>query len=176
MPICPNCGANIADVNAQFCPSCGATLASVSNPTTPPPISASPSYGSPTYGATTPPMKGARPTGITILAVLEILGGLALLLGGAGLAIVGAVLGSGLVAALGGLSVILGLVSFVVAYGLWTGRPWAWTIALVLGGINVLLGIVSIASGGYGSVFGLLISLIIIYYLTRPHVRVYFGK
>src|SRR5438270_12610740 len=95
MPICPNCGANIPDPNAQFCPSCGATLASVSNPAASPPISASPSY-SPTYGAASAPTRGPRPTGITILAVLEILGGLALFLGGAALALLGTVAGSGL--------------------------------------------------------------------------------
>ena len=121
-------------------------------------------------------MRGPRPTGITILAILEILGGLALLLGGAGLALVGAVAGFGLAAGLGGVLFILGFGSFVVAFGLWNGRPWAWTIARALSVINIITSGISIASGGFGSIFGLLIALIIIYYLTRPHVRVYFGK
>ncbi len=175
MAICPKCGANIPDPNAQFCPSCGATIAPVTG-TSSSPISASPGHSAPTYGATSPPMRGPRPTGITILAILEVLGGLALLLGGAGLAFLGTFVGSGLAAGLGGVLFILGVLSFVVAYGLWNGRPWAWTVALALSVINIITSGVSIASGITSSIVGLVISLIIIYYLTRPHVRVYFGK
>jgi hypothetical protein len=107
---------------------------------------------------------------------LEILGGLALLLGGAGLAFLGGILGSGLTAGLGGLLLILGLLSFVVAFGLLGGKSWAWTIALALSVISIISNGVTIAYGGTSSIIGVIISLIIIYYLTRPHVRVYFGK
>lgn len=34
-----------------------------------------------------------------------------------------------------------GTVYFVMAYGLWKGRKWAWTITLILSGIGVALGI-----------------------------------
>jgi uncharacterized membrane protein (DUF2068 family) len=121
-------------------------------------------------------MREHRPTGITILAVLEVIGGLALLLGGAGSLAGGAIIGSGGLAGLGAVLLILGLVSFAVAYGLWTGRGWAWTVALILSIISVIINGVSIAFGNYGSIVGLIIALIIIYYLTRPHVKAFFGK
>ena len=72
---------------------------------------------------------------------------------------------------------LLGMASFVVAYGLWTGKEWAWLVALILSGLGVLLSLVSIATGlGVGSIVSLVIDGIIIYYLTRPHVRACFGK
>lgn len=112
-----------------------------------------------------------RPTGIVILVVLQVLGALAFLLGGAAFLIFG-----GLLATLGGLLIILGLASFAVAWGLWTGKGWAWTVSLVLAALSVLLNIVGIARGDYTDIIGIIIPLIIVYYLTRPHVKVFYGK
>ena len=179
MPYCEKCGASL-EPNAQFCPSCGAPVTSPAT-SVQPGMSSSPPPPPPGYetGGMPPGTSyiGGRPLGITILAILEILGGLALLAGGAGLAAAAAfgVFGFGF-AALGGLLVILGLLSFVVAFGLWTGRGWALTIGMILAIISVITNIVSIASGSFGSIFGLIIALIIIYYLTRPHVRAFFHR
>ena len=177
MTVCPNCGTNVVDPTAQFCPSCGATLNAVSQPT----MSSAPPPSQPAYGGYPPSgtsgMRGARPTGITILAILEVLGGLALLLGGAAITALGGLVGLGLGAAFGGILIIFGLLSFVVAFGLWTGKEWAWLVALILSGLGALFDLVSIVIGlGYGSILSLLIDVAIIYYLTRPHVRAYFGK
>jgi hypothetical protein len=144
-----------------------ATAAAGAPPTPPPPPAP--------YGGTTPPGE-QRPLGITILAILAVLLGIAGLLGGLGSFTVGAVLGSATFSALGGVAIILGLVWFATAYGLWTGKRWGWTIALILAIISVIENAVSIAFASYASAFGLVIALIIIYYLTRPHVKAFFGR
>lgn len=178
-PFCPKCGASLADPNAQFCPSCGASLTQASY--TPEPATA-PATPPPAYsGYLEEPsgILGPRPTGITILAILEVLGGLAFLLGGAALAAFGSFAGgyAGLAVGLGVVLLIFGLASFAVAYGLWTGMGWAWLVALVLSGLGALVSLISIATGlGFGSIVSLIIDGIIIYYLTRPHVKAYFGK
>jgi len=130
-------------------------------------------------------MEKKRPTGVTILAVLEILSGLFMLLAGLAFGILGAAFmgGEGMMGVLGPfmgavglLFVVLGLVAFVLAYGLWKGLGWAWTIALILAVIGIIAGLVSLLTGGFQNVLTLIIQLIIVYYLTRPHVKAFFGK
>jgi uncharacterized membrane protein (DUF2068 family) len=63
-----------------------------------------------------------------------------------------------------------------MAYGLWKGKGWAWTITLVLSFIGIAFGLASIVTGNIGAVFHLIINIIVVYYLYRPHVKVFFGK
>jgi hypothetical protein len=67
---------------------------------------------------------------------------------------------------------ILGLISFLLAYGLWTGKGWAWTLTFIFSIIGMLLGLVSLPFG----IIIILIDVLILYYLTRPHVKAFFGK
>jgi zinc-ribbon domain len=126
--------------------------------------------------------KPPRPTGVTILGVLSILGGLAGLGGGALLLGLSGVVaatypgGAGVVAAIGALLLIIGILELVYGIGFFGGKGWAWTLAMIGSVLNIVVGIASIAIGSVGSVFGLIISLLILYYLTRPHVKAYFGK
>ena len=83
-----------------------------------------------------------------------------------------AFLGGAVLGIIGGIMVIIGILSFVVAYGYWNGRGWAWTLGIVITGISLVLGLVSLPEGG----LGLIINAIIIYYLTRPYVKRWFGK
>ena len=85
-----------------------------------------------------------------------------------GLVAVSAGIGIGLVA--------LGIAYLVMAYGLWRGKRWAWTITMVLSFIGIALGAVSIVTGNIAAIFNLVINAIILYYLYRPHVKVFFGK
>jgi hypothetical protein len=145
MPFCAKCGASM-DPNAQFCPSCGTPVGlSVPAP--------APSYSP---GATRPVQ---RPAGVTILAVLAALGGLATLVFG----LIFTLFGFGLV------FVVIGLLEFGVAYGFWTGASWAWWLGMIVAVLNIL----SIVTF---DVIGLIVGLIILYYLTRPHVKVWFKK
>ena len=63
-----------------------------------------------------------------------------------------------------------------MAYGLWKGKGWAWTITLILSYVGIALGIASIVTGNIGAVFHLIINIVVVYYLYRPNVKLFFGK
>ena len=37
--------------------------------------------------------------------------------------------------------IAIGIAYFVVAYGLWIGRDWAWTVTLIVSVISIIIGI-----------------------------------
>lgn len=76
----------------------------------------------------------------------------------------------------GTILIIIGIVSLIVAYGLFKAKKWAWTANVALSIISIAVGIASIAAGSIGSIVGIVISAAILYYLYRPHVKEYFGK
>jgi hypothetical protein len=136
-----------------------------------------------------------RPIGVTIIAILIIIGGILLLLAGIGGVAVGSlfisqIIGLGFVI-IGAIILAVGIGYIVVSYGLLKGKRWSWTITMVLLFIGIAINVVSIIIFGYftfdtdtssfltsnsGSIAGIIISVIILYYLYRPHVKSYFGK
>ena len=135
-----------------------------------------------------------RPTGVTIIAILIIIGGILLLLAGIGGVAVGSlfisqIIGLGFVI-IGAIILAVGIGYLVVSYGLLKGKIWAWTITVVLLFIGIAINVVSIIFGSFainmdistfltvnsGNIAGIIISVIILYYLYRPHVKSYFGK
>jgi hypothetical protein len=116
--------------------------------------------------------KPKRPTGVTVLAILEILGGLG------GLSIGATLIGnaSTLWAALGALGLIVGILALVLGVGLLGGKGWAWTLGIAVGVINIITSLAETAIGLYSSIIGIIFPIIIIYYLMRPHVKAFFGK
>ncbi|MEW6605108.1 MAG: hypothetical protein AB1351_10550 [Thermoproteota archaeon] len=144
-----------------------------------------------------------RPTGVTIVAILNIIGGIIMLVLGLALVVAGAIIpglppeafeqenlspgdvdisaippsliGGGL-AAVGGVMLALAVLSFVVAYGLLKGRSWAWMLTVILAIISIAVNAISIATGNLGGIVSVIISGVILYYLYRPHVKAYFGK
>ena len=141
-----------------------------------------------------------RPFGVTILAILTIIAGIAFLANGVTAATIAPSLsvtntshnstfsttGSSAIipqSLLVGLSVgagvallALGIAYFVMAYGLLKGKGWAWTITVLLSYIGIALGFVSIVTGHIGAVFGIIINAVIVYYIYRPKVKSFFGK
>jgi hypothetical protein len=146
----------------------------------------------------------SRPLGVTIIAILNIIGGIIMLVGGIGAVTGGAMLpmmypgglsganvpgaevnnlsgvstsllGGGLVA-LGAVLIALGIFSFVVAWGLLKGRGWAWTATVVLAVINIVINAISLAGGNFAGIVNIIISGVILYYMYRPHVKAFFGK
>jgi hypothetical protein len=63
-----------------------------------------------------------------------------------------------------------------MSYGSWRGKRWAWTITMVLSFIGFALGAVSIVTRNIAAIFNLVINAIVLYYLYRPHVKIFFGK
>jgi hypothetical protein len=53
------------------------------------------------------------------------------------------------VVAIGGIITAVGVVSFIVAYGLLKGMGWAWTLTVVLSIISILLNTISLAIGKF---------------------------
>jgi hypothetical protein len=121
-----------------------------------------------------------RPTGITVLGALAGLKGaldLLFALPVMGIGIIGAGVAAGLWN--GFLSLASGLVWLAVAYGFFKLRPWTWTLALVVTGLAVLSTVVSaLWDPGWllCGLFGLILPAIVLWYLTRPHVKAAFGR
>jgi hypothetical protein len=63
-----------------------------------------------------------------------------------------------------------------MSYGLLKGKPWAWNTTITLSVIGIALGTSSIITGNVGAILSIIINVIVLYYLYRPYVKVYFGK
>ncbi len=71
----------------------------------------------------------------------------------------------------------MSLFRLLLAYGLFTLKGWAWIITLFFNGLSAIGNFYLIFSQKSGfSVFSLLIDVVIIYYLLRPNVKRAFGK
>ncbi|RLE62956.1 MAG: hypothetical protein DRJ38_08645, partial [Thermoprotei archaeon] len=90
---------------------------------------------------------------------------------------------------------ILGLIELAIAWGLWTGKTWAWWLEVIFTGLGILMQIGNLALTLLGAVallsyprvlpgtiasiisiiIGLCINVLIIWYFFRPHVKAYFG-
>ncbi|MDQ1280108.1 MAG: hypothetical protein QG670_1370 [Thermoproteota archaeon] len=173
MPFCPRCGTEVNE-EASFCPNCGhALIASTIKPLPQVPSG--------------PERITQRPTGITIIAALNVLGGLIFLGLGTLVLLAAVILGTGFRAAdfpifagisgavlgiIGGVLVIIGLINFVIAYGYWIGSGWAWTVGMVFAVLEILLGLLALPQG----VVSIILNGLIVYYLTRQHVKAFFLK
>lgn len=139
-------------------------------------------------------MSKQRPTGITLLAIaFLVLGGLSLLWSlfqfgvGSITGLTASLFGAQNIASAGASSAWAGVVgaagaiiNFIVAFGLFTLKPWAWILALIAVGINAVSGILGLFSGGFFALccglVGLAIPAGILYYLLRPEVKKAFGR
>jgi hypothetical protein len=129
-----------------------------------------------------------RPTGITIIAVLMIIGGLILLFTGITPLFLGPLISIdssdfstselGFLITIGGLVlVVLGIVSLVVSWGLLKGKGWARTITLIISIIAIIFAIVTlISSEDLVHIISVIIYGIIIYYMFTDKVKLFFGK
>lgn len=155
-------------------------------------------------------MERKRPIGVTIIAILTIIGGILLLFGGIALVTLAPIINQinvvdnnnmsnssitlningtnvtipnntvfilgGFMGVIGAVFIVIGIASFVVAWGLLKGKAWAWIVTIIITIISIVLNIISIIAGSIESILGLIINGIIIYYLYRPSVKSYFGR
>jgi hypothetical protein len=141
------------------------------------------------------PAAGARPTGATIVSVIEgVLGVLALLgalafigLGGimGGLAgasgVEGGAAAGGLLAGLGMVTgIIFGLIGVLylaIAYGVWKGRGWSWMLGVVVSIIAIVFGVLGLSGGiTVFSLISLALPIVVVYFLWQPDVKRWLGR
>ncbi|HUV25266.1 MAG TPA: hypothetical protein VMW26_07540 [Methanomassiliicoccales archaeon] len=138
-----------------------------------------------------------RPIGVTILGFMALLLGLIYLLGATGSFLVAGlpldelqeignipdfiVENSGIIfTSLGVVFLIFAVVSFLLSYGFFKGRPWAWTLGIILGVLSIISSVINLMiywdiSNLSSSIISILIAVLLITYLTRPGVKRYFS-
>jgi len=130
---------------------------------------------------------GERPTGVTVLAILDIIGGVLVAL----LGLVFIALGPRLTiilkaehlppvlvaffGVLGIVFIVIGAISIVIGWGLLKGKGWSWWLTVIFAVLGIIGAVLNIAMGNVGGIINLVIDGIIIYYMFRPHVKAYFG-
>jgi len=123
--------------------------------------------------------KQSRPFGVTIIAILIIIAGVISLLIGIGSVAIGPLIGLVFVVT-GAISLALGVAYLVMAFGLWKGKGWAWTISTIVLFIGIVIDMISLPRRSVGDIVSSIVSIainaVILYYLFRPHVKAYFGK
>jgi hypothetical protein len=95
-----------------------------------------------------------RPTGVTIVAILIIIGRILSLLAGIGTITIGALFFQEIIFELvfviiGAILSAVGIGYLVVSYGLLKGKRWAWTITIVLLVIGIGINVASIVFGSF---------------------------
>lgn len=141
-----------------------------------------------------------RPGGVTLLALVVCIFGILLLVGSAELLVaasfveeyidllregIGAIpnLPSGIdlveivtavFTAIAVVLIALGIVNFPLAWGIFTGRGWAWSFSVIISVVWMIIGVVTLIA--VVGVFILIIAALILYYLYRPHIKEFFGK
>ncbi len=113
------------------------------------------------------PSQTPRPPGVVALVVLQIIGGVISFLGGMVFMAPRRSVDSfdSFLVSLGPLFILSGLFKFLLAWGLWAGRSWARTTAMVFAAFSLL-----------GIPVGTIIGALLLYYLTRPPVEAFFGR
>ncbi|MDC0739837.1 hypothetical protein [Polyangium mundeleinium] len=113
-----------------------------------------------------------RPAGVIAVAVLMALSGVLTVLSSIP-AVTGAALPPWAIA----LDVAVGIAMFAVAWGLVTLRAWAWVVTLGVQAVNALFAIIAVASAptAWPTWLAIAIAAVVIFYLTRPNVRLAFG-
>ncbi|MHA1577343.1 MAG: hypothetical protein ACTSU3_08265 [Candidatus Thorarchaeota archaeon] len=114
----------------------------------------------PTTGYSSP--TSDRPLGVTILAILQLLGGILGIFAGIAIVIIIPLL---LTLILGAVLLITGLLGLIVGWGLYTMKSWAWMLAMILNIINIIVAIIGF------DLISLIIPVIIVIYLNQPDIK-----
>jgi hypothetical protein len=150
-------------------------------------------------------MENRRPAALTTVTILSIINGIVLLVGGvASILIVPTLISSllsndlsnltntedlspqfgtvltnaiiNVVYIVSSVAIVLGLTWFGLAWGLFTGKGWAWLITVIFAIITVIVSFIGLLSGSITSIPTLIINGVILYYMYRPHIKSYFGR
>ncbi len=114
----------------------------------------------PTTGYSSP--SGDRPLGVTILAILQLLGGVISIFGGLAIVMIFPVIFTLII---GAILLIVGLLGLIVGWGLYTMKSWAWMLAMILNIINIIIAIINF------DIVSLIIPVIIVVYLNQADIK-----
>jgi uncharacterized membrane protein (DUF2068 family) len=119
----------------------------------------------PTAGYSAP--SGERPMGVTILAILQIVGGVLGLVLGIMALMVASLLGifGFLLVIVAGVATLFAVLGLIVGWGLWSLKSWAWMFALIINIINLVLALISF------DLVSMIIPLIIVIYLQQGEIK-----
>ena len=117
--------------------------------------------------------RGKRPLGVSLITVLEVIAAIYLFLGAVSFSVIRHFVGMSnfvrIVAGFGGfVLLVIGLLLLVSAYGLWSGGSWGWWLGIMLSGFLIF-------SIVFLDIIGLVLGLIMLYYLTRKHIKKWFA-
>ena len=65
---------------------------------------------------------------------------------------------------------------FILARALWARKRWAWIVALIYAAITIIGGFVWLLTRGWTGILDVVCNVPIIYVLTRPQMKAFFGK
>lgn len=123
-----------------------------------------------------------RPIGVTIIAVLQFIAGAFGVFAGLVLIMGGSTMGLLLGAGLGGILVLAAMFVFAFAalvafsgWGLLRGRNWAWILTVVFTALGALGNVLAILQGDLGSIVGIALGALVLWYFFTPDVRAWFG-
>src|SRR5713226_10535598 len=77
---------------------------------------------------------------------------------------------------LGAFSLLVGIFWLAEGWGAMSGKSWAWTLGIIVFVLSIISNVIQVAFGNYSSAIGIIVNLGIIYYITRPQVKAFFGK
>ena len=139
-------------------------------------------------------MYRVRPLGVTLLGVLALLLGILYLIGAMGSFLVLGLPLSELegeipqfiidnadiiFTTMGAILLIFAVISFLLAYGFFKGRPWSWILGIVLGILSIISSVVNLliyqtTSNLVSTIVTIIIVALFLFYLTRPSVKGFF--
>lgn len=136
-----------------------------------------------------------RPTGATVITVIEaILGVLLLIIGVAAMGLMGIAGGlagssgdpnaAGVGGLLAGIGAIIGIVFigiallyFAIAYGVWKGRGWSWMLGVVFSIIVLVFSVLGLSSGiNASNIISIALPAVVLYFLFQPDVKRWLGR
>jgi hypothetical protein len=134
-----------------------------------------------------------RPTGATVISVIEGILGVLFLLVGLFVGFIGGTLGSlagaaggnaaagGVLAGVGiifGVIVIaIGVLYLLIAYGVWKARGWAWMLGMVVSIIVLVFAVLGLGNGvSLSTIISTALPAIVVYFLWTPEVKRYLGR
>ncbi len=124
----------------------------------------------------------SRPTGVVVLGTLYIIAGIVWLI----FAIVFGVVSSGLIGGTftGGMEIVGGIIAgiaaiaaaieFIIAAALFSGKNWGRALVIVFAIIDLIVESASIVAGNFFAFVFIILDLVVLYYMWRPHVMEYF--